>query len=169
MSVTTAHSNGHDKAQIVILSGAGTSRSEAPAESKDPYSLRAQQGSRRELSRSPVWSGHSCPLPLPLLFSEKPVQTGAPSLRVLCARVGLWRRCLWDSPVARVVAGSRECARTALNLVRPKATALPACVSYRRCIAPRSSFGRRNRQSYLNSFLASRKACAIQRASVSTD
>src|ERR1039458_9666026 len=36
--------------QVVILSGVGTSRSEAPAESKDPYTLLAQQGRVREFS-----------------------------------------------------------------------------------------------------------------------
>jgi hypothetical protein len=37
---------------FVILSAAGTSRSEAPAESKDPYILRAQQEDIREFSRA---------------------------------------------------------------------------------------------------------------------
>jgi hypothetical protein len=48
--VTTAHSNGHDKAQIVILSGAGTSRSEALAESKDPYTKVAGPAYRSHLT-----------------------------------------------------------------------------------------------------------------------
>src|SRR5208282_860401 len=40
---------GQSSAPLVILSGAGTSRSEVPAESKDPYPSRA----RRSVSRVP--------------------------------------------------------------------------------------------------------------------
>jgi len=48
----------------VILSGVAAVRSTAAAESKDPYShLNARPGSSK-----PVWSGHSCPLPLLLIL-----------------------------------------------------------------------------------------------------
>jgi len=47
--------------QFVILSGAGTSRSEVPAESKDPYTPFAQQGRIRESSPQPVWRGRPRP------------------------------------------------------------------------------------------------------------
>ncbi len=50
--------------KLVILSGAGTSRSEVPAESKDPYVLLGRNGGIREFS------------------------PGAPHIRVVCECVG---------------------------------------------------------------------------------
>src|SRR6266446_1217338 len=47
--------------QFVILSAAGTSRSEAPAESKDPYTRLALQGRVREFCPCPVWRWHPRP------------------------------------------------------------------------------------------------------------
>ena len=88
-SKTKGATPGHPN--VVILSGAGSSRSEVPAESKDPYtSLRAANASgnspraldlaegqlavNRRLVEPPedwfVWSGHSCPLPLTLIFGS---------------------------------------------------------------------------------------------------
>ncbi len=65
----------HHQSKRVILSGAGTSRSEAPAESKDPYTLSL----RKNASGNP---------PRALGLGS----AGAPSLRVLCARVGFHDR-----------------------------------------------------------------------------
>src|SRR5258708_37093835 len=51
-----------------------------------PLHIRHSQRSVKAFSPRNVWSGHSCPLPLTLIFSIQRVSAGAPSFRALCGR-----------------------------------------------------------------------------------